>query len=121
MLSATDTDMGSLSFSLPDNPVALYAGAKARKEVALAAKAELDFRIRSGAYLPRDAVRSASAKAFQAVAQALRAIPDNLERKLGIDPTIAEFVGTAIDEAMGELAHELEQVFLQANGLPTGD
>ena len=53
MLSATDTDMGSLSFSLPDNPVALYAGAKARKEVALAAKAELDFRIRSGAYLPR--------------------------------------------------------------------
>ncbi|MBK6587956.1 MAG: DUF1441 family protein [Acidobacteria bacterium] len=114
-------DMGSLAFVLPDNPAALYAGAKARKEVALAAKAELDFRIKSGEYLPRDAFRSAVAKVFQSVAQSLRSIPDNLERKLGVDPTLAESVGVSIDETMGDLADELEKIFTKSNELSSAD
>lgn len=104
------SDMGAISFVVPQNPGALYAGAKARKEAAHAAKAELEFRIKAGQYLPRDAYRSAMATAFQAVAQALRSIPDNLERKMGVTPEVAEAVGAAIDEAMGDLAYSMEQM-----------
>lgn len=114
-------DMGSLDFKIPINPNELFAGAKARKEVAHAAKAELDFRIKSGAYLPRDAVRAAIAKAFQSVAQSLRSIPDNLERKLGLDPVVAEAVGASIDETMGDLSHALEQIFVKSNELSAAD
>lgn len=103
-------DHGALTFTLLDSPAAFYATAKARKEMALAAKAELEFRIKSKQYLPRESVRSAMAVAFQAVAQSLRSIPDNLERKLGVSPEVAESVSTSIDEAMGDLAYSLEQM-----------
>lgn len=104
------TDPGEIAFRLPANPAALFAGAKARKEAALAAKAELDFRVKAGLYLPREAVRAANATAYQAVAQALRSIPDNLERKLGLDPDVAERVGIMIDATMSDLAEELERI-----------
>lgn len=103
-------DHGALNFTLIHSPGAYYATAKARKEMALAAKAELEFRVKSKQYLPREAVRSAMATAFQSVAQALRSIPDNLERKLGVSPEVAETVSSAIDEAMGDLAFALEQM-----------
>lgn len=105
-----NSDLGAISFVVPTNPGALYAGAKARKEAALAAKAELEFRVKAGLYLPREAIRSALAEAFQTVAQTLRSVPDNLERKLGATPEIAEAVSAAIDEAMGELAYAMEQM-----------
>lgn len=105
-----DADMGALSFVVPHNPGSLYAGAKARKEAAHAAKAELEFRVKAGLYLPREAIKSALAEAYQTVAQALRSIPDNLERKLGVSPDVAEAVSSAIDEAMGELAYAMEQM-----------
>lgn len=113
------TDLGAISFVVPQNPGALYAGAKARKEAALAAKAELEFRIKAGQYLPREAVRSALATAFQSVAQALRSIPDNLERKLGVPPEVAESVGLAIDEAMGDLSYTLEQMHMENTDVST--
>lgn len=113
-------DLGGVAFTLPTDPGALYAGAKARKEAALAAKAELDFRVKAGLYLPREAVRTANATAFAAVAQALRSIPDNLERKLGIAPEIADAVGAYIDEAMGDLSNELARIHTE-NAPPTTD
>lgn len=115
------SDMGAINFKVPENPGALYAGAKARKEAALAAKAELDFRVKAGLYLPREAVRSALATAYQAVSQALRSIPDNLERKLGISPEIAEAVGISIDEAMGELSLAMEETHMENDGLLAKD
>lgn len=115
------SDMGAISFVVPANPGALYAGAKARKEAALAAKAELEFRIKAGQYLPREAVRSALATAFQAVAQSLRSVPDNLERKLGVSPEVAESVGTSIDEAMGELAYSLELIHKENTDVSASD
>lgn len=115
------SDMGAISFVVPQNPGELYAGAKARKEAALAAKAELDFRVKAGLYLPREAVRSALATAFQAVSQSLRSIPDNLERKLGVSPEIAEAVGISIDEAMGELALAMEETHVENDGLLAKD
>jgi phage terminase Nu1 subunit (DNA packaging protein) len=108
-------DAGALAFKILDNPSAYYSTAKARKEVAQASKAELEFRIMDGQYLPRESIRSALAEAYQAVAQSLRSIPDNLERKLGVTPDIAEVVSTAIDEAMGELAYSMEQMHVKAN------
>lgn len=108
-------DAGALAFKILDNPSAYYSTAKARKEVAQASKAELEFRVMDGQYLPREAIRSALAEAYQAVAQSLRSIPDNLERKLGITPEVAEVVSTAIDEAMGELAYAMEQMHTKAN------
>lgn len=111
-------DAGAISFVVPTNPGALYAGAKARKEAALAAKAELEFRIKSGQYLPREAVRSALATAFQSIAQSLRSIPDNLERKMGVSSEVAEAVGLSIDEAMGDLAYSMEQIHLENTDAP---
>lgn len=113
-------DLGGVAFTLPADPGALYAGAKARKEAALAAKAELDFRVKAGLYLPREAVKTANATAYAAVAQALRSIPDNLERKLGVSPEIADAIGRFIDDAMGDLAHELARIHTE-NATPTSD
>lgn len=110
-----DGDSGALSFTLLSDPGVFYATAKARKEMAHAAKAELEFRIKDGQYLPREAIRSALAEAYQAVAQSLRSIPDNLERKLGLSPELAEVVSTAIDEAMGELAYAMELIHTENN------
>lgn len=110
LLGDPSTDMGAIDFSMPDNPIALFAGAKARKEAAQAATAELNFRIKAGMYLPRDSVRSSVATAFQVVVQTLRSIPDNLERRFGIQPEVASDIGAAIDEAMGELSMALEQI-----------
>lgn len=113
---STDTgDHGAIPFTLPVNAAAIYGGAKAREKVAQAAKAELEYRIKIGQYLPREAVRSALAEAYQAVAQSLRSVPDNLERKLGITPEVAELVSVAIDEAMGELAYAMEQIHAENN------
>lgn len=105
-----DGDAGALNFNLLKDPGQYYATGKARKEMAHAAKAELEFRIKDGQYLPREKIRGALAEAYQAVAQALRSIPDNLERKLGITPELAEIVSSAIDDAMGELAYAMEQI-----------
>lgn len=118
-----DSDAGALDFGLLDNPGLYYATGKARKEMAHAAKAELEFRIKDGQYLPRESVRGALAEAYQAVAQALRSIPDNLERKLGVSPELAEIVSTAIDDAMGELAYSMEQIHTgsNANDRPISD
>lgn len=88
----------------------LYARAKAKKEAYLANLAELEYRTKSGEYVSRDAVRQASATAFAAIAQALRSIPDNLERKLGVTPEVSEAVSLLLDEAMAELASDLQRI-----------
>lgn len=85
-----------------------YNAAKAEKEIWLAQKAEHDFKVMSGEYVPREDVRRASATAFAAISQTLRAIPDNLERRLGLAPEVAEEVSRLIDDAMGALAADLE-------------
>jgi len=62
----------------------------------------------TGEIVDREEVRDAVAKAFATIAQTLRAIPDNLERQMGITPEVAEKIGLYIDEAMGELARDLK-------------
>jgi hypothetical protein len=73
-----------------------------------AALKQLEFDRRRGELVERADVRQASATAFSTIAQALRGIPDNLERRLGIAPEVAEEIGLLIDEALGALADELQ-------------
>ena len=87
-----------------------YAVAKAQKETYQARMAELDFNVKSGKFVSRDSVRAACAAAFAAIAQTLRSIPDNLERRVGVSPEVAQEVGNLIDDSMDELSLELERM-----------
>ena len=87
-----------------------YSKARAKKEKWLAEQAELKYRVESGQYVPREDVRQATAIAFAAVSQTLRAIPDNLERRLGLAPEVAEEVDVLITEALAVLADDLEKL-----------
>jgi len=87
-----------------------YAIAKAKKETYLAELAQLEFEVKTQAKIDRIAVREAAAAAQAACAQALRAIPDTVERKFNVAPEIAAEIGLLIDAAMDELATELERM-----------
>ncbi len=70
--------------------------------------AELDYQIKSGEYVSRSAVRQACATAFSSLAQGLRTIPDNLERKLALSGETASMVAEIIDEALSDLSAEFQ-------------
>jgi hypothetical protein len=79
-------------------------------------RAELAYMVDSGRYVARDAVQQASATTVAALAQTLRSIPDNLERK-GIAPEVCALIERQIDEAMREAALQMQ---LMA-GTPIGE
>lgn len=83
-----------------------FDSARARHEAAKADLAEIEVKIKSGEWVDRAAVRQACATAFASIAQGLRSIPDNLERKLGLSGEVTEQVGAVIDEALNDLADE---------------
>jgi phage terminase Nu1 subunit (DNA packaging protein) len=82
---------------------------KARNEKAKADLNELELKIKTGEYVPRAQVRQATATALATLAQTLRSVPDNLERKLGISPEIATEIGLQIDNALAEVANAFEE------------
>ncbi len=84
--------------------------ARAKNEAYKANLAELDFKVKSGEYLPRIEIQQATATAYATISQTLRSIPDNLERRLGISPEVAEAVGAMIDDCMNDLAADLEKM-----------
>lgn len=91
------------------NPnIAAYNAARARKEAALADGRELDFKIQSGVFVSRVAVRQAAATALASLSQTLQSIPDNLERTLGVSPELAQEIAAQIDAALADLAVEFE-------------
>ena len=83
------------------------ARAKARKETALADMRELDYAIKSGQYLPRDAFRQAAATLLATLSQSLRSLPDELERKHGLAPDVLVRIETTIDAALNDAADKL--------------
>lgn len=94
-----------------------YAEARARREAAaadkeevLAKKAVLDYEVQQGNFLPRDAIISATARAYATLAQGIRSIPDALERRLGLDPAVCVKIGELQDEALAGLHIELEKM-----------
>ena len=68
----------------------------------------MDYRIKEGEYVKREAVREACATAFASIAQTLRSIPDLLERREGVAPETCETVSKTIDDALNNLAEEFE-------------
>lgn len=84
------------------------ARAQARKEEAQAGREEIKLKVEAGEYLPRAAFREACATLLASVAQAMRSIPDNLERKCNLEPEAMALVEATIDSAMGDLALGLE-------------
>lgn len=66
-----------------------------------------ELQVRDRELIPAAEVEQAIATAFAAIAQDMRAIPDNLERRHGIAPAVAEAVETALLEAMDHLADRL--------------
>lgn len=83
---------------------------KARNEKAKADLNELELAVRRGQYVDRAQVKQAAATALSALAQTLRSVPDNLERKLGVSPEVAAEVGLLIDSALDEVANQFEAI-----------
>lgn len=84
--------------------------ARARKEQANAELLELELAKKTNAQVDRIAVQQAAATALSSLVQTLRAVPDNLERRLGIAPEVAQAVGEMIDAALDTLADEFEMM-----------
>lgn len=93
----------------PDEVIS-YDKAKARKESAMADLHELDYKVKSGQYVSRNAVRQASATAMAALAQTIRSLPDHLERR-GVPPSVCVQIDAAITEVLGETATALEAIW----------
>lgn len=84
------------------------ARAIARKEEALANQAELNFKRDSGEYLSRTAFREACATLLAQLAQGLRSLPDQIERKHSLPPEVITSVEVTIDTSLASLAAGLE-------------
>ena len=84
--------------------------AKARNEQAKAELNELELAIRRGEFVERAAVKQFTATAFATLAQTLRSVPDNLERKLGVSAEVALEVGILIDNALNDIANAFEEM-----------
>ena len=87
-----------------------FDAARARNESAKADLNELDLAIKRGEYVLRSAMQEATATALSALAQTLRSVPDNLERKLGVSPELALEVGIQIDAALNDVAAKFEEM-----------
>lgn len=84
--------------------------ARARNEAAKADLNELELAVRRGLYVERAWVQQLSATALATLAQNLRSVPDNLERRTGISPEVAQEVEQMIDNALNDLAIEFEEL-----------
>lgn len=84
------------------------AKAVADKEEALANQAWLKFQIDSKEYLPRTAFREAAATLLAELAQGLRSLPDELERKISLPPDALMLIETTIDDRLSAVAQGLE-------------
>lgn len=86
-----------------------YDKARARKETALADLHELDYKVKSGEYVSRAAVRQASATLIANLAQTMRSVSDNLERR-GVPPAVCAQVDATISETLADAARDLEMM-----------
>ncbi len=96
---------------LDENDANVLSVRKARASVskveADAANAWLKHKIDSGEYLSRTAFREAAATVLSEIAQALRSLPDALERRHGLAPDVVQAVETTIDDVLATAAASL--------------
>ena len=67
-----------------------------------------DLQVRDGELIPAGDVDQAITTALAVLANGIKAIPDNLERKYGIAPEVAERVELALFAEMEQIANTLE-------------
>lgn len=91
--------------------------AKARTEIAKADKMELDVRVRSARYVERAIVQAEGAKLLNALSQAIRSIPDGLERQLDLPPEVVDGLAKGLDAALREIGGKLEMLHLGVDEL----
>ena len=77
-----------------------------------------DLQERDRELIPAIEVEQAIRTAFAAIGQSLRSIPDNLERRIGISPAVAEQIEEILDEEMTTLADRLANL---TPGMDMGD
>lgn len=80
----------------------------ADKEEALAQQAWLKFNIDSKEFLPRTAFREAAATLLAELAQGLRSLPDEIERKHSLSPDVLMLIEHTIDARLNSVAAGLE-------------
>ena len=97
------------------NPASRRDLALARKEEALAGLHELSLRVKSGEYLPRAAYREATATLLSTISQALRSLPDALERRHSLPPAALQEIEATVDQVLNEAADALA-LFTEGNG-----
>jgi hypothetical protein len=95
-------------YQKPDEAIS-FDKAKARKEAALADLHELDYKVKSGQYVSRVAVRQASATAIALMAQTLRSVSDTLERK-GVPVSVCATVEEVITDTLTETGRALAKL-----------
>ena len=83
------------------------AKAVALKEESIAGLKALELQVETKKYLPRDAYREATATVLATLSQALRSIPDTLERKHGLTPAVLQYIEVTIDEQLSSAAATL--------------
>lgn len=81
--------------------------AKAKSETFKAARLELEFKIATGEYISRASVQQAAASSYQALAQTMRSIGDNLERQ-GVPLEVCALVEEILSAAMEDHAKDME-------------
>jgi phage terminase Nu1 subunit (DNA packaging protein) len=81
--------------------------AKARLESIKADRQELAHKIELGKYVNREAIKQVAATTIAMFSQTMRSMPDAIERRLGVEPKVAETIGEMIDAALNELADGL--------------
>lgn len=86
-----------------------YDKARARKEAALADLHELDYKVKSGEYVSRSAVKQASATVLSTISQTLRSVSDNLERR-GVPTAVCVTVEAVLTEALADAGRDLEMM-----------
>jgi hypothetical protein len=94
-----------------------FAIERARHEKIKADQRALKLKIESGEYIPREAVRRASAALLAQLAQAMRSLPDNLERR-GLASDWCERIESTIDDVLDELAEALQRTSEQRGDSP---
>lgn len=92
------------------DPYLLLAKAKAKREVHKANIEELNYKKMVGDVVDKHQLSEAASRMHASIAQALRSLPDELERKCGISPESAEFVERFIDSLTIDIGKKLNDL-----------
>lgn len=87
-----------------------FEESRARHEEAKAGREILKLKIETGEYLSRAAYQQANATALAMLTQAIRSIPDNLEREFKLPPEVLEAISEMHDAALENVANQFRLI-----------